>query len=176
MRLNPAWIFVLVFTVAVVFIYRTIGALPPVIAVHFDMQGTANGFASRDVYRIALLFFLVALPGTVIAAFSLAGRRAPTQLKIPARDYWLAAERRDATLEFMSAHGFRLASLLAWFVAGIHWLTLDANRQLPPHLASRSLLIVLGLFFAGLALWIAAFQLRFRRPRVKSDKPFGTSL
>jgi hypothetical protein len=176
MRLNPAWIFVLVFTVAAVFIYRTIGALPPVIAVHFDLQGTANGFASRDGYRIALLAFLVALPGSVIAAFSLAGRRDPTRLKIPAKDFWLADERRDATLKFMSAHGFRLSSLLVWFVAGIHWLTLDTNRQSPPHLASRSLLIVLGLFFAGIALWIAAFQLRFRRPRLKSDQPFGTSL
>lgn len=51
MRLDPAWIFALVFAVAAIFIYRTVGALPPILAMHFNMQGNANGFARRDVYR-----------------------------------------------------------------------------------------------------------------------------
>ena len=173
MRLNPAWIFLLLMAVAVAFVVNTIPALPVLVATHFGFDGAPNGFATRDQYRIFILVLLIGLPALIAGTLIWLPKAYPTSLNIPHRDYWLAPQRASETYAFLRGHGFRLGSLLVWLIVGVHWLVLEANKTRPVHLPSGTLTLVLPLFLAGIALWIGALLMRFRKP---PEPPFGRGL
>ena len=173
MRLNPAWIFLLLVAVAVAFVISTLPALPGVVATHFGFDGAANGFASRDYYRSLILALLIGVPGVIVAIMTWLVKIYPASLNIPHRDYWLAPPRAVDTYAFLRGQGFRLGSLLVWLIAGTHWVVLEANKARPPHLPPGALRLVLLVFFAGIALWVAALWMRFRQ---LPEPPLGNDL
>lgn len=64
------------------------------------------------------------------------GRVAPGQVKLPHRDYWMAAPRREATLERAGEHVAGIGVMVLLMAAGSHVaVLLDAHPewpQLPP--------------------------------------------
>jgi uncharacterized membrane protein len=69
------------------------------------------------------------------------------------------ASRRGGT---QSAHWW-LGSLVVGFALGVHVLILGAHRARPPQLSTPGFLAVLGLFVAGLAIWIVHWRRSGRR-------------
>ncbi len=82
--------------------------LPAQVASHFDAAGRPNGWSSKSAY-FALQAFIVLVVAICFAALPAWIERAPARLvNLPNKDYWLAPERRAATMA-------RVASALTWF-------------------------------------------------------------
>lgn len=82
--------------------------LPAQLASHFDARGRPNGWSSKPAY-FALQAFIVLVLTLCFGALPAWLERAPARLvNLPNKDYWLAPERRAATMA-------RVASALSWF-------------------------------------------------------------
>jgi len=89
---------------AALFVNQTVGALPGLVAVHFDESGQATSFMEASRYRIFILLFTIVLPIVLVAVMASAYSRAK-EMKLPNRDYWLAPQRIARTRSFLVAHG-----------------------------------------------------------------------
>jgi uncharacterized membrane protein len=150
---------------AALFINRTVGELPPHVAVHFDAGGQAISFMAASRYRVFILLFAVVLPIGLVAVMTSAYSRA-TNMKLPNRDYWLAPQRVARTRSFLIAHGIWFGSLLIGLMCFMHWLVLDANRQAPPQLSNQTVFIGLFIMLGCMIVWIGTLMAAFRRPHL----------
>jgi uncharacterized membrane protein len=141
----------------------TLPSLAEPVATHFDGAGNPNGWMSRRGYAIFMVALGIGLPAFIVALVRIAPRRFPNQLSIPHRSFWLAAGRREETLQFLKWHIGWLATLMVFFVIAIHHLVIMANAARPPVLPRAPLFFVIGCFLAGLAVWMWLLWLRFRR-------------
>lgn len=169
-------VFLLLILVAVfqVFLYRD--QLPERVASHFDGQGNPNGFMPRQgllAFHLGLVAFLAAiflfLPAVLL--------RIPNALiNLPRKDYWLAPERREATLRRMGADmtWFGVATLA--FLLVVEQLVFQANvpggtGKLP----SVPFWIALGSYLLFTTVWMVPLLLRYLRvPPDQASRP-GTS-
>lgn len=158
-----AWlIFALCLAVAATYIVATTGALPDHVASHFGPGNAANGFMTRDGYLVFMLFFALVLPVFLAVMIGLLPRMRPQSINLPNRDHWLSPQRREATLSALSSQGAWLGSIVALFIAALHYVLLVANASSPPRLPADLFgALVIG-FVIVIALWVGALYLRFR--------------
>jgi cation transporter-like permease len=155
--------FAVVLAVAAAFVGFTSSDLPPVVASHFDGDGIANGFMSKDAYTASMLVFVVALPALIGFSGSLV-RVLPTRLiNLPHREYWLAPQRKAATLESLSSLTLALAFVLVAFLCFVHWLVVQANAVQPATLAETLLFVALGVLGGVTVAWFVVLYRRFGR-------------
>lgn len=139
--------------------------LPDRVATHFDGAGRPNGWMTAQgfvLFQLGLLALLVA----VFAGMPVLLRRLPARLvNLPNRDYWLAPERRAASIE-------RMGERLAWmglatvlFFVWVEELVLHANLAGGGRLAAASFAVGLGGYVVVTAGWLIAFHRAFRVPR-----------
>jgi len=138
--------------------------LPEQLATHFDFSGRADGWMSRDGYQAFMIAFAVVLPTIEVALLAALPRFAPGSVKLPHRELWLAPERREETLDFLSRHGYWLGCLMSAFLGGIHLSILQANREQPARMPPSTLAWVLVPFVLGIAVWLGTLLVRFRKP------------
>jgi uncharacterized membrane protein len=145
------------------FVWITSQTLPMTVASHFNAAGQANGFSPRGAYINLMLGMTVLAP--LLAA--VLPRRAVTRIKarinLPNGGYWLAPERREATIDFICGQMAVFGMLLAGFLAYGHWLVVQANQMHPPTLPASAFFGGLIVFIAGIVLMIASLFWRFRR-------------
>lgn len=154
---------ILLLIIAAAFVFLTGNELPPTVASHFMVGGTANSFMPRSNYLGFVLALTVGLP-LALALLSTLSHFLPARfINLPDREYWLAPERREQTLAFLSNQGIYLAMLLAIFLCFVHWLVVLANAQQPAHFPESTLFASLPLFLIALAVWIGRFILHFKR-------------
>ena len=145
------------------FVGLTASALPEVVASHFGATGAANGFMPRGIYMTVMLLLIVGVP--LLLAFiptSIAGPSG-TKLNIPHREYWLAPERREATLAYIGGMARWFAGQVAVFLAYVHWLVVRAHRLQPPELSTAGITAGLVIFFLLSSAWLATLWAHFRR-------------
>jgi len=165
MAMIPRLLFVLMLIVGPVVVWTTSTGLPARVASHFGRGGIANGWMTHDGYIAFMLAFIVLVPLVVVAATGLVPRLATSRISLPHRQYWLAPERKEATVGWFASHGCALGVLLILFRLGVHFLTLEANTRTPARLDESEFFMVLVGFLVLLAIWIVAIALRFRRLR-----------
>ena len=138
--------------------------LPETMASHFDGSGRPDGFESRNgfvVFCASMLVMTLVLFGGMGALF----RRIPTKwMNLPNRDYWLAPERREETIEAFAGQmeWFGAASLALYLF--VIQMVVETNRTSEPRLDSRSMFLVLGIYLLFTGVWLVRFILRFRKP------------
>ncbi|RTL37110.1 MAG: DUF1648 domain-containing protein [Rhodocyclaceae bacterium] len=145
------------------FVWHSAQTLPPVVASHFSASGIANGFMARQAYVMGFSLLLIGIPLLIAFLPGSLARRSGSHLNIPNRSYWLAPERRDTTLSFISNHGKWFAAVVSLFLCYVHWLVVQANRLQPPTLSSADILGSLGIFLLAVVIWLAGLYLRFRK-------------
>jgi hypothetical protein len=157
--LYAAWL-----ALVVVFILATGTLLPPTVASHFAGSGAADAFMSRAGYLGAMCFFAAGIPALMVFWTERTIRRAPQRINLPQREYWLAPERREATLRAITARMMVFGVGVSALIAFAHWEVVQANLREPPQLAAERFLAVLGLFGLATAVWLYRVYARFRRP------------
>jgi hypothetical protein len=161
-NMNRLALFAALLIGAAFFTQNGIGELPERVAVHFDRNGAANGWISRDDYRIYILGALIGLPSLLVWLMAGLPRLTQGRGQIPNPEYWFAGERRRATESFLIGHAFWLGCMTVAIIYGLHISILRANASTPPVLATDRLITILAVYLIGLAWWFAAFLRHFR--------------
>ncbi len=130
--------------------------LPAQLASHFDARGLPDGWSSKSAY-FALQALIVLVLTLCFAALPTWLEGAPVRLvNLPNKDYWLAPERRGATMA-------RVASALTWFgcaglafIVVVTWLVIDFNLGHERVLPAAPIWVLLG----GIVLCTVVLVLR----------------
>jgi uncharacterized membrane protein len=162
-RTLPWLLFIGLLFFAAAFVPLTAGSLPARVASHFAGSGAANGFMSRSGYVVFMLVFSIGLPLGLVVFLCSIFRHASALINVPNRAYWLAPERREATVAFLIAHAAWFGALLVAFACFVDWLVVAANATQPPRLSILALLSGVAVFLACLLVWVAALLFSFRR-------------
>lgn len=137
--------------------------MPQRMASHFAADGSPNGWQPRDAFF--LLMFIVCASSAIVtflAPWQIASKT-DARINLPNKDYWLAPERREATMRY-------IASTMAWFGCGLlfvlisgTFLALRANLAPDRHFNSEAMLIVLAAFLISLMVLMVGLVRRFQR-------------
>jgi hypothetical protein len=155
-------LFAVVLLVVAWFIVTTTRQLGDTVATHFAGGFLANGWMQRGEYLAFSLIVSTVLPVIIAAIVGWLPRVFPGSVNVPHRDYWLAPERSAATFETIAVRAVLLAALISVFMAGVHWLILQANAVIPPRLPAKLFWTLLIACLTAFAFWIWAFWSRFR--------------
>ena len=157
----PKLIFVLLALYAAVHFSDLYAQLPNVVASHFNARGAANGWQTKQAFFQVLvgITVLAAVLGFAIPQIIV---RVPAQfINLPNKDYWLAQEHREETLEWLKAY-------FAWLACGIYVVMIVAfdyaaesnlHRDHPPDVAH--LVYALVGFSAFVIIWLIRMFRRF---------------
>lgn len=162
MTMLPRLLFVLLLVAAPALIWATSAPLPARVATHFGSGGLANGWMTRNGYVMFILAFTVLLPAFLVVMIGVLPQVIGTRASIPNRNYWLAPQRRDASLSALASLACWLGCLLVVFITAIHFLTVQANAVTPARLPEPALFKVMAGFVIAMLLWLFALWARFR--------------
>jgi uncharacterized membrane protein len=137
--------------------------MPAVVASHFDGAGAANGWSSRNVFFAIYLVLVAMLVGVFVWLPRWSGKRGKTRMNIPHRDYWLAPQRREQTMEFFRRQMMVLGIVHLLLTVFAVQLAILANLQQESRLHA-SMWWVLGSYFLFVSLWVIHLILHFRKP------------
>lgn len=148
---------------SVTFVIYTSYYLPSMVAIRFSVNNEPDGWMTRNSYLLLILTLLISIPTVISVGISMLSQQFPHLINLPNRDYWLAPQRFDESLDFLASHGHRLGRLIIVLMIGLHYVVLVANRAEPPVLPqSWSMAILLGFVFA-LGIWVLALYRRFHK-------------
>jgi uncharacterized membrane protein len=149
---------------AIVVILATGTALPDHVAIHFGARGTPNSWASRDGYLALVVAQVVVVPALLLGLKVVLPRWAPRFLKVPNRDYWLAAPRRTAALRRIASYVAILDIAVVVFLTVMHLVIVQANARPSPQLPLGPFVATLVVFIVATAAWSLLVRRAFRIP------------
>ena len=137
--------------------------MPERMASHFAADGRPNGWQPREAFFLIML--VVGALSAIISFFApwRIASQPNERINLPNRDYWLAAERRAQTMNYVAA-------FMAWFGCGVlfvlicaTFLALQANLAPDRHFNSQALLLVLVAFLISLMVSLIRFIRHFQK-------------
>lgn len=130
--------------------------LPDPMASHFGLDGAPDGWSSRAVFFVIDAACLLLTAGALFVLAGLLKRLPDRAINLPNRDYWLSAERRAGTLEYLQGMiGWCAVGVLLVLLLGTQ-LVIRANLAAGGRLESGRLGWVLALF----GFWIVLMPVR----------------
>ncbi|HSI83844.1 MAG TPA: DUF1648 domain-containing protein [Candidatus Methylacidiphilales bacterium] len=136
-------------------------ALLAVVASHFDLNGKVNGTMSREAF-VGVYAGVVAIMAVVFYGIGLLLPVLPnSSINMPHKDFWLAQERRSATLESVAAFLVWIgAATLLFIMATIHITIMFQLGQI----SNINILLypMLAVYFVALTTWTLLFVRKFR--------------
>lgn len=138
--------------------------MPERMATHFGPSGQPDGWMSRTSAVVFQAALQIGLPALFVAIAWTLPRFPNSMINLPHREYWLAPERRAATLQHMSRMLLQIALAVAIFIPIIGHLVFDANRREGP-LSIIPFMVAL-VAFLGTVFGIAGYSMwALRLPR-----------
>jgi uncharacterized membrane protein len=101
--------------------------LPEQIASHFDAAGRADGWSSKGDFFALNLAFVVGMALLFLGLTAWLAKIPNEWISLPHKDYWLAPERRAATLETLQQQMEWLAAATMALMVSITQLTIQVN-------------------------------------------------
>lgn len=145
-----------------IYVWWSSAHLPERVATHFGPTGAPNGWQTQAGYLRFTLIFGTVIPGFVLGTFLLIRRLNGWGLNIPHKDYWLAPERRQETMDFVQRRGVGMAGLMLFFLTSVHYSILVANAQ--PHASlPPTFFILVGVFLVATLAWSVTLIRHFYR-------------
>jgi uncharacterized membrane protein len=162
-HVNRLVLFATFLVVTSFFALNGVRELPETVAIHFSANGVADGWTSRESYRVFILLFLIALPSLLYWLMAGLPRLTNGSGQIPNHEYWFSQERKHITESFLTGHAFWLGCMTVAIVYGMHTLILRANSTTPPVLATDRFIMMVVVYLFGLVWWFATFLRHFQR-------------
>jgi len=140
-------------------------SLPMRVASHFDAEGIANGFMPRSDYVLFMAMISLGIPVLLVLVTVIVPFLAPTRLRIPSRDYWIAPQRRVQMLTTLATGGLVMSCIVAAFMVGVQLIVLQANARTPPQMDVTILYAMLALLVVAILFWQFLLWRRFQAPQ-----------
>lgn len=170
--LRRAMILVAVFSVIQVALQAPY--LPARMAVRFNAAGVPVGFSSAQSFATVNLVIIAIIVAAFLILPGAMARRRQLRWRLPNREYWLAHERREKTIEYLQRQFLWYGIVTLLLLMAVFQLVVEANRHMPAVLDSTRLVWLLIGYVAFIIVWGWALWRRFARPPPeKSDNPFG---
>jgi uncharacterized membrane protein len=137
--------------------------LPDPMASHFNASGAATAWMPKSGFFFLILVVTIAA-GVPIFLVPMSMAKLPNdKINLANKEYWLAPERRDATIEYMGIQmGWFGCALLALLFCGLY-NAVAANLSPRHTFDSGSFYIALGAFFAFILFWLVRLLSHFAR-------------
>ncbi|RMH70440.1 MAG: DUF1648 domain-containing protein [Gemmatimonadetes bacterium] len=135
--------------------------LPDVVASHFDAQNQPDGWCSKSEF---INLYLILMGGLAILFVMMGGlmRHLPnTVINLPNKDYWLAPERSETTMNVIQREMHLMAVFTLLFLMIVVELIFRANLNPPPVLPGVAFWSILGIFMAFTVGWGIRFVVIF---------------
>jgi len=137
-------------------------SLPEQVPSHFDARGVADGWMSRDTFALMMALIYGLTGGVFVVLVQFLPRIPTSMINLPNREYWLAPERRPASLAELGRRLARFGAVTIVLVLALVHETILVALQQKETLAGFPLVIaVYGLFTV---FWCVGLIRRFRRP------------
>lgn len=154
------FIALLVVAVAQVIIYYP--QLPDTVASHFDGNGHPNGWSSKPTFFLIDLLTMALMALVFLFLPVTFSRFSDKAVNLPNKEYWLAPERREATVLIIRDQMCWFGSATVAFMICIFQLVIEANLNPPAHL-STGFIFILIVYLAFTAWWVVKFISKFMR-------------
>lgn len=139
--------------------------LPETVASHFDLAGRADGWSSKSGFLALYLALSLGIAALFGGLGWLLPRLPDALINLPNKDYWLAPERRAATLQrACDALRWMGVATLGLLLALLH-LTVRANLREPPVELGPYGWVPVAVYLVVLAWLTVAMLLSYRRPK-----------
>lgn len=139
-------------------------ALPERVASHFNLQGIADGWLTKDAFMLVYGGVVVGMTVFLSAIASFLHKIPTAIINVPHKDYWLAPERKKETCQAVARYLIWVeAAVLALLLAVFH-LIIRFNLGYQQKM-SEQVWILLALFGAFIIGWCIAFFRRFGKPK-----------
>lgn len=136
--------------------------LPDRVAMHFDLNGTPNGWGSVERH-VALMIGLQTFMLLLIDVLPWIVRKVPSEMiNIPNREYWLASERREETVVRIGEHCQTLGLTLQVFLVSLGICVGVANLSKPVCLPQQEFLTLMTVFLVAVLGWVVLLIRAFR--------------
>lgn len=144
------------------------------LATRFNSAGAAVNWSNPQEFLILNLLLVAAVIAISLFLPSLMGKRPRIRWNLPNRDYWLAPERIEKTVEYVKRMMLWMGVMTLLLLMAVFQLVVDANSHIPPRLDSTRLYVIVAAFILFMLLWAWAFWRKFSRlPAARGDNPFG---
>lgn len=157
-------VLILLFIVFGASMVATSSMLPDRVATHFDAAGKPNDWMNRSAHLTFMSIFGVLFPAFIIGICWCTRFLPKSMINIPHREYWLAADRRQESADYLFQHSIWLGCLGLGFVTGLHWAVVFSNQRQPVELPAVWVFSIAGLFLLGTAVWVYGLYRRFQAP------------
>jgi uncharacterized membrane protein len=138
--------------------------LPNHMASHFNGAGQANGWSSKAFFFGLQGFVLVVVTACFAILPAIIEGLPPRMVNLPNKDYWLAPERRAATMASVSSALTWFGCAVLAFLLAVTWLVIRVNLGLEPALPSPQMWTLLAGFVLCVVLLLLRFLYLGRRP------------
>jgi uncharacterized membrane protein len=142
--------------------------LPERVASHWDGAGNPNGYMSRDGFVSFYLWLMVGLSSLFGGIGALIRVTPDDAVNLPNKEYWLAPERREATITTITQQMNAFTIMLNAFMIGIHQLSIMANLTPDKHLSNGVWVLLLG-FLGGTGYWVYKMYCDFKIPQAPAE-------
>jgi uncharacterized membrane protein len=163
MRFGRAF-FIIIILVCVIETTRLWSIAPAQMAAHFDIQGNPDRFVPKGQFfwfqiQTALIVIGVGILPQVLFLIL------PVELiNLPNREYWLAPERRDATVERLSSFGAMLFGVILLVIQAGFELAVSANLRTPIVFDAQLMIPIMIASFIVIGLMLFWLTKSFQRP------------
>lgn len=137
--------------------------LPERVASHFDAQGRADGWMSRDAFAWTVSLTYGLLGGGFLVLAQALPRFPDSLINLPNKEHWLAPERRADSLARLGRRLVRFGAVNVVLVAVLVNETIQVNLGGAESLSGFGL--VLGLYGLYTVVWCIGLVRAFRVPR-----------
>lgn len=134
--------------------------LPPRVASHFNAQGVADGWMTKDQYTLFNIAIQVFVGGILVAIALLIHLIPDLFINIPRKKYWLAPERRKSTLESVSVSIIWIAVCTSTFLFATVHLTDRVNLGAAAQLGTE-IWVALAIYLSIITLICVWYFVRF---------------
>lgn len=138
--------------------------LPDRVAMQFDAVGRPISWGSATALHWTLIGVYLGLAALFLALPYLMRITPGRWTNLPHREYWLAPERKQATVNRMGGYLYVMGVMLNGFLMGLHGLIVKAQHSEPVRLPGREFALLMVVFFVLVGAWTAYWLWRFRLP------------